>query len=112
MKSLLSTIVERIYTMGRGNNSDVIHIEEVTSVIAKLKRGKRDGTHKKKFDHIIGASAKIHVRLTTLINNMIINGYWSQQLLQPSIVPIPKDGRGSLSCSENSRGIALSNCIL
>ena len=64
MKSLLSTIVERISTMGRGNNSDVIHIAEVTSAIDKLKRGKRDGTHCFFSDHIIQASAKMHVLLT------------------------------------------------
>ena len=49
--------------------------------------------------------------LTLLINSMVIHGHWPPELLNSTIVSIPKDNRGSLSNSENYRGIALSNCI-
>ena len=42
---------------------------------------------------------------------MVIHGHWPPELLNSTIVSIPKDNRGSLSNSENYRGIALSNCI-
>ena len=41
---------------------------------------------------------------------MLIHGHWPPELLNSTIVSIPKDSRGSLSNSENYRGIALSNC--
>ena len=41
----------------------------------------------------------------------IWHGHWPPELLNSTIVSIPKDNRGSLGNSENYRGIALSNCI-
>ena len=49
--------------------------------------------------------------LTLMINSIVIHGHWPPELLNSTIVSIPKDNRGSLSNSENYRGIALSNCI-
>ena len=57
------------------------------------------------------ASGRMHILLTLLINSMVIHGHWPPELLNSTIVSIPKDNRGSLSNSENYRGIALSNCI-
>ena len=42
---------------------------------------------------------------------MVSHGHWPPELLNYTVVSIPKDSRGSLSNSENYRGIALSNCI-
>ena len=49
--------------------------------------------------------------LAMLINCMIIHGYSPSKLLESTIVPIPKDNRASLTCSENYRAIALCNSI-
>ena len=62
-------------------------------------------------NHITNASGRMHILLTLLINSMAIHGHWPPELLNSTIVSIPKDNRGSLSNSENYRGIALSNCI-
>ena len=53
----------------------------------------------------------LHIFLTLLINCMVIHGLWPPELLNSTIVSIPKDNRGSLSNSEKYRGIALSNFI-
>ena len=89
-----------------------IGTEQVFNAIRKLNNDKRDGLQDYFYsNHITNASGRMHILLTLLINSMVIHGHWPPELLNSTIVSIPKDNRGSLSNSENYRGIALSNCI-
>ena len=84
---------------------------DVAKAVNKLNRGKRDGHGDFYSDHLINASPKLFTVLAMLINCMIMHGYSPSKLLESTTVPIPKDNRASLTCSENYRAIALCNSI-
>ena len=84
---------------------------DVAKAVNKLNKGKRDGHGDFYADHLINASPKLFTVLAMLINCMVMHGYSPSKLLQSTIVPIPKDNRASLTCSENYRAIALCNSI-
>ena len=46
-----------------------------------------------------------------LINGMLVHGYNADDLLKSVLVSIPKDVRGTLSDTDNYRGIALCSAI-
>ena len=75
----------------------------------RLKRGKDDGNHGFKSDHIMNGSKKIFLYLSLLFRTM--RGYNPSDLLLLTIISIPKDLKGSLSKSDNYRGISLVNSI-
>ena len=77
----------------------------------RLKRGKDDGNHGFKSDHIINGSKKLFLYLSLLFRTMIVHGYNPSDLLLSTIISIPKDLKGSLSKSDNYRGISLVNSI-
>ena len=112
MDSLIGMINASIISMQESNNiAYSIGTEQVFNAIRKLKNDKRDGLQDFYSNYITNASDRMHILLTLLINSMVIHGHWPPELLNSTIVSIPKDNRGSLSNSENYRGIALSNCI-
>ena len=112
MDSLIGMINASIISMHESNNlAYSIGTEQVFNAIPKLKNDKRDGLQDFFSNHITNASGRMHILLTLLINSMVIHGHWPPELLNSTIVSIPKDNRGSLSNSENYRGIAPSNCI-
>ena len=113
MDSLIGMINVRMTFMQESNNLDcVIGNEQVCNAIRKLKSDKRDGLHDFYSNHIMIASARMHILLTLLINSIVIHGYWPPELLNSTIVSIPKDSRGSHSNSYNYRGISLSKYIM
>ena len=88
-----------------------LHFMSACTLIRKLNNYKLDGLQDVYSNHVTNASGRMHILLTLLINSMVIHGHWPPELLYSTIVSIPKDNKGSLSNSENYRGIALSNCI-
>ena len=100
--SLISMINARIAPMHESNNIAYgIRTKQVFNAIRKLKNDKRDGLQDFYSNHITNASGWMHILLTLLINSMVIHGHWPPELLNSTIVSIPKDNRGSLSNSEN-----------
>ncbi len=77
----------------------------------KLKVGKGDGKYGFKSDYIINGSRKLFSMLCILFKCMISHGFNPSDLLYSYIVSIPKDMKGSLSSSDNYRGISLINPI-
>ena len=75
----------------------------------RLKRCKDNGNHGFKSDHIINGSKKIFLYLS--FRTMLVHGYNPSDLLLLTIISIPKDLKGSLSKSDNYRGISLVNSI-
>ena len=111
MDSLITMINARMAPMHQSNNiAHGIRTEQLCNAIRKLKNDKRDGLQDFYSNHITNASGRMHILLTLLVNSMVIHGHWPPELQNSTIVSIPKDNRGSLSNSENYRGIALSNC--
>ena len=85
------------------------HIIETCS--KRLKRGKDDGNHGFKSDHIIDGSKKLFLYLSLFFRTMIVHGYNPSDLLISTIISIPKDLKGSLSKSDHYRGISLVSSI-
>ena len=77
----------------------------------RLKRGKDYGNHGFKSDHIINSSKKLFLYLSLLFRTKLVHGYNPSDLLLLTIISIRKDLRGSLSKSDNYRGISLVNSI-
>ena len=46
-----------------------------------------------------------------MFNSMLTHGYTPDDLLLSTIISIPKDNRGSMSSSDNYRGISMSNSL-
>ena len=51
------------------------------------------------------------VILCLMFNSMLTHGYTPDDLLLSTIISIPKDNRGSMSSSDNYRGISMSNSL-
>ena len=96
-----SNITEQIYI-----TPDIIRI-----CIGKLKTGKDDNDIGFKSDHIINDTHRLYVLLSLLYNLMFYYRHTPANLLQSTIVSIPKDNKKSLSGSENYRGISLFNSL-
>ena len=94
MDSLIGMINARIISMLESNNlAYSIGTEQVFNVIHKLKNDIRDGLQDFYSNHITNASGRMHILLTLLINSMVIHGYWPPELLNSTIVSLPKEGR-------------------
>ena len=88
-----------------------LEISDVVEVVRILRKGKHDGSLRFVSDHIIHGFLKLFALLVMLINSIFIHGYSPGELLNSIVIPIPKNNKVSLKCSDNYRGIALCNCI-
>ena len=79
--------------------------------IKRLKRNKDDGSIGFNSNHLLYGGKRLHVLLSLLFNLMLMHGYTPVDLLQSSIISIPKDLKASLCNSNNYRGISLFNAI-
>ena len=62
-------------------------------------------------DHIMKSSMRFKVTLSLLMSCMLSHGYYANELLCATVIPIPKNTRGNLTSSDNYRGISLCNSI-
>ena len=81
----------------------------ISDCVKQLNKGKDNGNHGFKSDHLI-QGGDLHI-YRTLFNDMIRHGYNPRELLLSSIISIPKDMKSSLRDSNNYRGISLFNAI-
>ena len=98
--------------------NDVVHADDIRitvdiikTCIKKLKMHKDDGKHGFNSDHLIHGSNRMFVILCLMFNSMLTHGYTPDDLLLSTIISIPKDNRGSMSSSDNFRGISMSNSL-
>ena len=94
-------------------NSDfVIYINDVEEAIANLKLGKSDGEEGLVSDHFINGTMLLQVLITCLFNNcMLVHGVCPDTMSCGTMIPIPKDKRKSLDCSDNYRAITLGSIV-
>jgi hypothetical protein len=85
--------------------------DSIKQCIKRLKVGKSDGNVNFYSDHLINSGNRLYVILSILFNAMLIHGHTPDDLLDSSIISIPKDRKSSLSNSNNYRGISLFNAI-
>ena len=86
-------------------------VNDIITAVGNLNSQKYDGYKGTYSDHFVYASHKYLVVLSMLMNGMLVHGYNADDLLKCTLVSIPKDVRGSLSDSDNYRGIALCSAI-
>ena len=61
-------------------------------------------------DHVIEASAMLHLFLANFFTTLLCHGYIPSTLRDAILLPIPK-GHKNPSDSSNYRGIALASCV-
>ena len=83
----------------------------ISDCVKQLNKGKDDGNHGFKSDHLIQGGHRLYTYLSISFNVMIRHGYNPRELLLSSIISIPKDIKSSLRDSNNYRGISLFNAI-
>jgi hypothetical protein len=88
-----------------------IQMSDIKKGVNKLKSDKADGTGDFYSNHILYASESFLCTICKLYNAMLIHGYSPQDLLNSTLISIPKDVRGDLSSDENYRGISLCSSL-
>ena len=88
-----------------------VNIDVVNKAIRSLKGGKVDVTCSLYSDHLINGSNMLVVFISLLFKAMYFHGVVASNLLESTIIPIPKNKKKSLSDMNNYRGIALSSII-
>ena len=85
-----------------------ITVENVMDAVCSLKDGKCDDDDGLHAEHFKYASYNLLTRLTSLLNFMLYHSYVPNQFRFGHMIPIVKDGQGSLSDVSNYRGITIS----
>ena len=75
----------------------------------QLNKGKDDGNHGFKYDHLIQGGHRLYTYLSILFNAMIRHGYNPRELLLSSIISIPKDMK---SWTFFSKGLSFNGRVL
>ena len=84
---------------------------DVVKAVKSLKLGKSDGDNGIVSDHIICGSNRLYIILSILLKCMFVHSHTPQNMLSSVIIPIPKNLRGNLTCSDNYRGISLCSSL-
>ena len=74
---------------------------DVVKTVKSLKLGKSDGDNGIVSDHIICGSNRLYIILSILLKCMFVHSHTPQNMLSSVIIPIPKNLRGNLTCSDN-----------
>jgi exonuclease III len=81
-----------------------ISVNEITKAVSYLKHGKTDGDFQHTSDHVLYGPKHLHMHLSLLFTGMLRHGFAPDGFLNSTIIPIPKNKRKSLNCSDNYRG--------
>ena len=88
--------------------SDIkLYSADIQNAISHIKRNKSDGVFNLFSDNFVNAPVSLMDHLAALLNLCLSHGYIPDTLLLSTLIPIPKDRMGNLTCSQNYRGIAL-----
>jgi hypothetical protein len=103
------------HEIGKCNESEqitVVDVSHIRKALTRIKLNKSDGVFTLVSDNFKNAPDILLEHLATLLNMCLIHGYLPECLILSTLIPIPKDKMGNLSCSQNYRGIALCTIIL
>ena len=116
-----NTVDVIMYCMNEHNptctvNESITHTHSVTpdmvqSAINKIKPGKSDCTDGMLSDNLMNGTLKLNMFISELFSAMLIHGVAPGGLLLSTLVPIPKNKRGSKTDSNNYRAIAISSLL-
>ena len=84
-----------------------VSVDDVVRGIAQTKRNKKDSKSILYIDHFI--NLQLRVFLSMLFSALIVHGFTPNDFNEPTIFPLIKNKRKSVSDSTNYRAIALSS---
>ena len=111
LKSDVDQLIAQKCLSGDCYFSHRIYAPNIARAIQKLKAGKSDARDSLSSDHFLHAPPELHVHLSLLLNAMLAHTLSPSGMLLSVLIPIPKDKKKSLSCSDNYRSIALSSIV-
>ena len=93
------------------NHTHCITIPHVQVAIKRFKTAKSDCTDHLVWDHFINGTDRLFTLISLIFTCMQSHGVSPLGLLCSTMVPVPKDRRGSKSDSNNYRAIAISSIL-
>ena len=118
LNELLALNENDIITNCSNNNTSLINkhthhvsVDQLQNAIHKLKSSKSDCTDQLFSDHFINGTLRFFTLISLLFTSMLSHGVAPTGLLLSTMVPVPKDKRGSKSGSNNYRAIAISSIL-
>ena len=110
IESLCSHPIDEVHSLVQ-NHTHCITVPHVQVAIKKLKAVKSDCTDHLVSDHFINDTDRLFTLISLLFTCMLSHGVSPLGLLCSTMVPVPKDERGSKSDSNNYRAIAISSIL-
>ena len=118
LNELLALDENDIITHCSNNNTSLINkhthhvsVDQLQNAIHKLKSSKSDCTDQLFSDHFINGTLRFFTLISLLFTSMLSHGVAPTGLLLSTMVPVPKDKRGSKSDSNYYRAIAISSIL-
>ncbi len=112
-KRILEELIQSVKHDLEGYNGydHVINVEQVFNAIHKLKKEKSDGIKGLWSNHLIYAPHIFKVHIALLLTSMHVHGYTPDDVLNGTIISLPKDGQGNKCDSDNYWEICTCSCL-
>ena len=88
-----------------------VSVDQLQNAIDNLKSSTSDCTDQLFSDHFINGTLRFFTLISLLFTSMLSHGVAPTGLLLSTMVPVPKDKRGSKSDSNNYRAVAISSIL-
>ena len=88
-----------------------ISVADVEQALKCLKQGKKDGTCEFGSDFLLNATPSLHTHLSLLFKVIFQHGVFPEEFCMSTVLPLPKNKKKALTCSDNYRSIALGSII-
>ena len=111
LKADIHNISKKLQVKVKNEPTISISVEDVQRAIKKLHRGKSDGSRGFTSDHLLHCSVACISAISSMMNSILSHGYCPTVFLESYIISIPKNNKGSLTTSNNYRGISLCNAL-
>ena len=103
----IENVINRRVRYSSKKNVTMVTVYIVKEAISILNKGKSDRLLGLQTGHLIHSPTICHAYLSFLYSSMLVHGYLPDDILHSIIVPIPKNTKGNMSCSDIYREIAL-----
>ncbi len=92
-------------------NEHLIYVGEMKKTIGMISDKKSDGEEKLWSNHVIHAPNSFTVHLSFMATAMMVHGYNPQNLLEGTLISLPKNIHADICNSDNYHGICLCSCL-
>ena len=92
-------------------HTDTVSVKHIQDAIHKLQSAKSDCKEQLLSDHFINGTVRFFTLISLLFTCMLTHGVTPSGLLLSTMIPVPKNKRGSKSDSSNYRAIAIRSIL-